>query len=271
MLEKTPNSEPARANANAVPAADYHAFLVKRGELFINKQFVIDLAKRAKVRSSRISKFNVSEILTNWLLFASGKINQSAMVEVLNEVIAPANVLHRVLQSLEDERRGRLSSKTRWRRRVSTHRGRSWQTISKRGSTPMTVKEVQDMLRPLKKEDVLFSIRVGLQLLPRQHGLDCKVDMPGLLSRLSDLLTAAKDMRRATTGAGTSAPRKARKKGGRGAPLGSRGLSRSKLACFLSSAQCACGWGKIYCQQARPEGFAPRRPRFAESSSPGLP
>ncbi len=159
----------------------------------------------------------ISEVLNNWLEFTSGKINQSAAGDVLSKLIDAANVLHRLLQSLEDE----------CRRRVSTKGQPTRQKVRRR----IKVTRVQEMLHPSRKEDVLFSIRLALQALPIAHGLDCKVDLPGLLDRLFVLIKVAKDLRKATTGVA-----------GSGARVGSRGYpGLSWLVFFLERSAHAAG------------------------------
>jgi hypothetical protein len=192
MLKKTPRRAAAPADTDAISATEYRAFLVNNDKWFINNRFIIELAKMAKVPNSKASKFKISEVLDGWFVFVSGNINRSATIDVLNKMINAANVLHRLLQSFEDEYRRQESMG--WPQRRQTRR-----------------KLVQEMLHPSKKEDLLFSIRVAMNVLPLVHGLDCKVDIPGLLERLFVLIKVARDVRKAETGVEKGAPKGSRR------------------------------------------------------------
>ena len=78
-------------------------FRVRNGRVNINQQLIVALATLAKIPSSKAKDFDIFDVLTNWLHFASGKINQPAELELLNSLIHAASELHRLVQRLEDD------------------------------------------------------------------------------------------------------------------------------------------------------------------------
>jgi hypothetical protein len=226
MLKKIPRREAAPPDSNAISATEYRAFLVKNGKRFIHEQFIIELAKMAKIPDSKASKFKISEVLDGWFGFISGNINRSAEIDVLNKMINAANVLHRLLQTDEDKYRRRISARNPRRANEIMQKFARLRLLR----SPRTAMQVQKMLRPFEKDDLLFSIRVALNGLPLAHGLDCKVDIPGLLERLIVLIKVAKEVRKAATGVE------------RGAPKGSRGYPGLYwLVCLLERSAYAAG------------------------------